>query len=96
MSAGCADLISNFTAIKDWQLAHRLKNESYSESAASLSIMSAKMITDNVDSIKPGLEESARLVVKTLFSSGIYKVLQAPAVLLVDQNTHFPMLWIKF
>ena len=71
LSAGCADLISNFTAIKDWQLAHRLKNESYSESAASLSIMSAKMITDNVDSIKPGLEESARLVVKTLFSSGM-------------------------
>ena len=33
--------------------------------------MSAKMITDNVDSIKPGLEESARLVVKTLFSSGM-------------------------
>lgn len=71
LSAGCADLISNFTAIKDWQLAHRLKNEPYSESAASLSIMSAKMITDNVDSIKPGLEESARLVVKTLFSSGM-------------------------
>ena len=71
LSAGCADLISNFTAIKDWQLAHRLKNENYSESAASLSIMSAKMITDNVDNIKPGLEESARLVVKTLFSSGM-------------------------
>ena len=27
LSAGCADLIANFTAIKDWELAHRLKNE---------------------------------------------------------------------
>lgn len=71
LSSGCADLISNFTAIKDWQLAHRLKNEYYSESASSLSIMSAKMITNNSESIKANLEESARLVVKTLFSSGI-------------------------
>lgn len=71
LSAGCADLISNYTAIKDWQLAHKLKNENYSDSAASLSEMSAKMIIDNADSIKPGLEESARLVVKTLFSSGM-------------------------
>lgn len=71
LAAGCADLISNFTAVKDWELAHRLKNDSYSDSAASLSIMSAKMITNNVDTIKPNLEESARLVVKTLFSSGI-------------------------
>ncbi len=69
LAAGCADLISNFTAVKDWQLAHRLKNVNYSESASALSIMSAKMITDNIESIKPNLEESARLVLKTLFSS---------------------------
>lgn len=71
LASGCADLISNFTAIKDWQLAHRLKNDSYSESAAALSEMSAKLITKNVENIKLGLEESARLVVKTLFSSGV-------------------------
>jgi glycerol-1-phosphate dehydrogenase [NAD(P)+] len=44
LAAGCADLIANFTAIKDWELAHRLKNESFSESAAALSIMSAHLI----------------------------------------------------
>ena len=71
MSAGCADLISNYTAIKDWQLAHRLKNERYSESAVALSEISAKFITDNAESIKPGLEKSARLVIKTLFCSGL-------------------------
>lgn len=71
LSAGCADLISNFTAVKDWELAHRLKHESFSESAAALSLMSANMITDNVDNIKAGLEASARIVMKTLFSSGM-------------------------
>ena len=71
LSAGCADLISNFTAIKDWELAHRLKYESFSESAAALSIMSAHLITDNVSNIKPGLEASARIVMKSLFSGGM-------------------------
>jgi len=71
LAAGCADIISNFTAIKDWDLAKRLKNTYYSESAAALSEMSAKLITKNSKIIKPGLEESTRIVVKTLFSSGM-------------------------
>ena len=71
LSAGCADLIANFTAIKDWELAHRLKNETFSESAAALSIMSAHLITDNIANIKPNLEPSARIVMKSLFSGGM-------------------------
>ena len=71
LAAGCADLISNFTAIKDWELAHKLKHEPISESAAALSIMSAHLITDNVVNIKPGLEASARIVMKSLFSGGM-------------------------
>ena len=71
LAAGCADLIANFTAIKDWELAHRLKNESFSESAAALSIMSAHLITDNIANIKPNLEPSARIVMKSLFSGGM-------------------------
>ncbi len=71
LSAGCADIVSNYTAIKDWQLANRLQNDSYSESAAALSLMTAKLIMKSSKSIKKGLEESARLVVKSLFSSGM-------------------------
>ena len=71
LAAGCADLMANFTAIKDWELAHRLKNESFSESAAALSIMSAHLITDNIANIKPNLEPSARIVMKSLFSGGM-------------------------
>lgn len=69
--AGCADIISNYTAIKDWKLAKRLLNENYSESAAALSEMTAKLIINSADSIKEGLEQSARLVAKSLFSSGM-------------------------
>ena len=71
LSSGCADIVSNYTAIRDWQLSHRLTNEYYSESAASLSEMTAKLILKSAESIKEGLEESARIVVKSLFSSGM-------------------------
>lgn len=71
LSSGCADVVSNYTAIKDWKLAKRLRNESYSESAASLSEMTAKLIINSSSDIKEGLEESARIVVKSLFSSGM-------------------------
>ena len=70
-TAGCADIISNYTAVKDWQLANRLKNVEYSEYAGALSQMTAEMLVDNSDSIKQGLEESAWLVVKALVSSGV-------------------------
>ncbi|MCL2157070.1 MAG: NAD(P)-dependent glycerol-1-phosphate dehydrogenase [Methanobrevibacter sp.] len=71
LTSGCADIISNYTAIKDWKLAQRLQNENFSESAAALSLMTAKLIIKSVDTIKEGLEESSRLVVKSLFSSGM-------------------------
>ncbi|MFB6093555.1 MAG: NAD(P)-dependent glycerol-1-phosphate dehydrogenase [Halanaeroarchaeum sp.] len=70
-TAGCADIISNYTAVKDWRLANRLQNVEYSEYAGALSRMTAEMLVDNADSIKPGLEESAWVVVKALVSSGV-------------------------
>jgi glycerol-1-phosphate dehydrogenase [NAD(P)+] len=70
-TAGCADIISNSPAVKDWRLAHRLKNVEYSEYAGALSEMTAEMLVDSADSIRPGLEESAWIVVKALVSSGV-------------------------
>ncbi|WP_297437055.1 NAD(P)-dependent glycerol-1-phosphate dehydrogenase [Thermococcus sp.] len=71
LAAGVGDMISNLTAVKDWQLAHRIKGEYYSEYAASLSLMSAKMVMKNADIIRLGNEESVRKVVKGLISSGV-------------------------
>ena len=71
LAAGVGDMISNLTAVKDWQLAHRIKGEYYSEYAASLSLMSAKMVIKNADIIRLGNEESVRKVVKGLISCGV-------------------------
>ncbi|MCK4459489.1 MAG: NAD(P)-dependent glycerol-1-phosphate dehydrogenase [Methanosarcinales archaeon] len=71
LAAGCGDIISNYTAILDWQLAHRLRNTPYSEYAATLSRMTAQIVMDGAETIKPELEESARLVIKALVSSGV-------------------------
>jgi len=71
LAAGVGDMISNLTAVKDWQLAHRIKGEYYSEYASSLSLMSAKMVIKNADIIRLGNEESVRKVVKGLISSGV-------------------------
>ncbi len=70
-TAGCADIISNYTAVQDWRLANRLKNVPYSEYAGALSEMTAEMLVDNADSIRPNLEESSWIVVKALVSSGV-------------------------
>ncbi|MFC4358677.1 NAD(P)-dependent glycerol-1-phosphate dehydrogenase [Halobium salinum] len=70
-TAGCADIISNYTAVKDWRLANRLKNVEYSEYAGALSEMTAEMLVGNAGSIKKGLEESSWIVAKALMSSGV-------------------------
>jgi len=71
LAAGCADIISNSTAVKDWILARKLKNEYFSSYAASLSRMTASLLIENAGSIKPRLEESAWFVAKALVSSGV-------------------------
>ncbi|HVL46947.1 MAG TPA: NAD(P)-dependent glycerol-1-phosphate dehydrogenase [Candidatus Thermoplasmatota archaeon] len=71
LAAGCADAISNATAVLDWKLAHRLRGEEYSSFAAVLAETSANMIMENVESIKPNLEEAVWLVVKSLIVSGV-------------------------
>ncbi|NTV28249.1 MAG: NAD(P)-dependent glycerol-1-phosphate dehydrogenase, partial [Methanothrix sp.] len=71
LAAGCGDIISNYTAILDWQLAHRLRNEEFSEYASALSGMTARMIVELAADIRPGLDDSAKIVVKALISSGV-------------------------
>ena len=70
-AAGCGDLLANYTAVKDWQLAHRLRNSEFSSYAAALSEMTANMIMENVKEIKKQDEQSTRTVVKALVSSGV-------------------------
>ncbi|MEM2878740.1 MAG: NAD(P)-dependent glycerol-1-phosphate dehydrogenase [Candidatus Hadarchaeales archaeon] len=71
LAAGCGDLISNLTAVKDWEMAHRLKGEPYSEYAATLSVVSAQLVMDSAAVIRKHTEESVRKVVKSLISSSV-------------------------
>lgn len=71
LAAGCADVIANKTAILDWRLAHRLRNEEFSSSAATMSDMSAEGIIQEADILKRNLEESAWIIVRPIIVSGV-------------------------
>jgi glycerol-1-phosphate dehydrogenase [NAD(P)+] len=71
LASGCADLVSNLSAVLDWELAHRLKGEPISEYASTLSRMTAEAMIRNADLIRPNSEETAWMVVKALVASGV-------------------------
>lgn len=71
LASGCADVISNLSAVKDWELAHRLKNEEFSTFAASLSETSSKLLLDKAEDIRSGFEEAVWQAVKCMITSGV-------------------------
>ena len=71
LASGCADVISNISAVMDWELAYRLKNEEFSTHGAVLAKTAAEMLIENADDIKESREESAWLAVKAMIVSGV-------------------------
>jgi len=69
--SGCGDVISKFTAIKDWKLARTEKGEYYGGYAASLALMSAKLVTENADAIVQKQDEGLRVLLEALISCGV-------------------------
>jgi glycerol-1-phosphate dehydrogenase [NAD(P)+] len=69
--SGCGDVIAKITAVKDWQLALADKNEYYGEYAASLALMSARLVMRNAGIIHPGDEEGLRVLLEALISCGV-------------------------
>ncbi len=71
LASGCADVISNVTAILDWRLAVRLRGEEFSSTAANLSEYAAQEIIDHAAAIKPNLEESVWIAIRPILVAGI-------------------------
>lgn len=70
-ASGCGDVIAKFTAVPDWYIAHKVENEYYGEYAASLALMSAKLVAKNAELIKPRNEEGLRILLEALISCGV-------------------------
>jgi len=71
LASGCADVISNVSAVMDWELAHRLKGEEFSSHAAVLAKTAAQLVIENADDIRSNAEESAWIAVKAMIVSGV-------------------------
>jgi len=71
LASGCGDIIAKHTSVKDWELARERVGEEFSEYAAALSLMSAKMLMNSPHAIKSYTEEGVRKVVKALISCGV-------------------------
>jgi glycerol-1-phosphate dehydrogenase [NAD(P)+] len=69
--SGCGDVVSKFTAVKDWQLAYLEKGEYYGGYAASLALMSAKLVTENAGLIVKKKDEGLRVLLEALISCGV-------------------------
>lgn len=71
IASGCGDTISKLTAVRDWRLAHEVKNEYYGGYADSLALMSAQLVMKNAEVIKPKVEEGLRVLLEALISCGV-------------------------
>jgi glycerol-1-phosphate dehydrogenase [NAD(P)+] len=71
IAAGCGDVISNVTAVLDWKLACKSRDEEYSSYAATLSDITASLLIESAHDIRPGSEESVWKVMKALVASGV-------------------------
>ena len=70
-AAGCGDLVSKLTAVKDWELARKEVGEYFGGYAASLALMSAQVFLDGSKKIGAYDVGSARVLVEGLISAGV-------------------------
>ncbi len=69
--AGIGELIGKLIAVKDWELAAKIKGEEFSEFAASLAMDSARIVLRNRRKLARINEESIRIIVKALIGCGV-------------------------
>ncbi len=71
LASGCGDLVSKLTAVKDWQLAHRITGEYYGGYSASLALMSAEVVIEHSKTLAKFDKGGVRDLVEALISTGV-------------------------
>jgi glycerol-1-phosphate dehydrogenase [NAD(P)+] len=71
IAAGCGDVVAKYTAVRDWKLAHRIKNEYYGDYAAELALMSSRVVIKNASTIRAMSDSGVRTLVEALISCGV-------------------------
>jgi len=71
LASGCGDLVSKLTAVKDWELAHRVTGEYYGSYSASLALMSANVVLNRSKMLGRFGKDSVRELVEALISTGV-------------------------
>ncbi len=71
IASGCGDVVAKYTAVRDWKLAHRIKNEYYGDYAAELALMSSRLVIKNASSIRAMSDSGVRTLVEALISCGV-------------------------
>jgi len=71
IASGCGDVVAKYTAVRDWKLAHRIKNEYYGDYAAELALMSARLVMKNANDIRRMSDSGVRTLVEALISCGV-------------------------
>jgi glycerol-1-phosphate dehydrogenase [NAD(P)+] len=71
IASGCGDVVAKYTAVRDWKLAHRIKNEYYGDYAAELALMSSRLVIKNANEIKRLSDPGVSTLVEALISCGV-------------------------
>ena len=72
--SGLLDLVAKFSAVRDWRLAKKKKNEEISEYSVKLALLSAKTalkVGRNIKRIKKGDTDIFRKIIKALIASSV-------------------------
>jgi glycerol-1-phosphate dehydrogenase [NAD(P)+] len=71
IASGCGDVVGKYTAVRDWKLAHRIKNEYYGDYAAELALMSSRVVIKNASDIRTMSDSGISTLVEALISCGV-------------------------
>jgi glycerol-1-phosphate dehydrogenase [NAD(P)+] len=71
IASGCGDVVAKYTAVRDWKLAHRIKNEYYGDYAAELALMSSRVVIKNANDIRRISDSGVSTLVEALISCGV-------------------------